>query len=123
MKDSYRFGRFELIPGSRRLLADAVPVSLGSRAFDLLRVLVERSGGLVTKNDLLDQVWPGLVVEENNLAAQVAAIRKVIGRESLATIPGLGYRLAIPVETDGARDLAKPVTPGPLPLEPLIGRD
>src|SRR5688572_18032525 len=123
MTDSYRFGRFELIPDSRQLLADAMPVSLGSRAFDLLRVLVECRGHLVTKSDLLDQVWPGLVVEENNLAAQVAAIRKVIGRGSLATIPGLGYRLAIPVEPDGARDFAKPVVSGPLPLGPLIGRD
>src|SRR3954469_21838467 len=66
-----RFGRFELQPRERRLLVHGQPVSLGARAFDVLLALAERPGRLVTKRDLMDLVWPGLVVQENNLAAQV----------------------------------------------------
>jgi predicted ATPase/DNA-binding winged helix-turn-helix (wHTH) protein len=87
-----RFGRFELRPGERRLLADGHPVALGARAFDLLVALVARAGQLVSKNELLTLVWPGLVVEENNLQVQVSALRKVLGQSAVATIPGRGYR-------------------------------
>ena len=95
---SHRFGRFELQPAERRLLADGQPVALGARAFDLLVVLVERAGQLVAKNDLLTLVWPGLVVEENNLQVQISTLRKVLGQSALTTIPGRGYRFALPVE-------------------------
>ena len=60
--------------------------------------LVERAGRLVTKAELLDQVWPGVVVEENNIAAQVSALRKVLGGDTIATIPGRGYRFTALVE-------------------------
>src|SRR5712691_176847 len=91
---SYRFGTFELQPNERRLLAGGEPVVLGPRAFDLLIALVERPGQLVTKEELLDCVWPKLVVEENNLQVQVSALRKILGQEAIATIPGRGYRFA-----------------------------
>ncbi|HUL65316.1 MAG TPA: winged helix-turn-helix domain-containing protein [Burkholderiaceae bacterium] len=87
-----RFSRFELQTHERRLLMDGSPVTLGGRAFDVLLVLAERAGQLVTKRALIDLVWPGMVVEENNLAAQVSALRKVVGDEVIATIPGRGYR-------------------------------
>ncbi len=58
----------------------AQPVALGARAFDVLRCSRERPGRLVGKRMLMDLVWPGLVVQENNLAAQVSALRKVLGR-------------------------------------------
>ncbi len=93
-----RFGRFELQPGERRLLADGRPVALGARAFDLLVALVERAGELVSKNELLTLVWPGLVVEENNLQVQVSALRKVLGQSAVATIPGRGYRFEFALE-------------------------
>ncbi len=93
-----RFGRFELQPEERRLLADGQPVALGARAFDLLAALVERAGRLVGKNELLTLVWPGLVVEENNLQVQVSTLRKLLGQDALATIPGRGYRFTLPVE-------------------------
>ncbi len=80
------------------MLADGQPVALGVRAFDLLVVLVERAGRLATKNDLLTLVWPGLVVEENNLQVQISTLRKVLGQGALTTIPGRGYRFALPVE-------------------------
>src|SRR5713226_1876017 len=92
---SYRFGTFELQPNERRLLAGGEPVVLGPRAFDLLIALVERPGQLVTKEELLDCVWPNLVVEENNLQVQVSALRKILGQEAIATIPGRGYRFTL----------------------------
>ena len=111
-----RFGSFELRPTDRRLLADGKPVTIGARAFDLLVALVARAGQLVSKNELLTLVWPGLVVEENNLQVQVSTLRKLLGPSALATIPGRGYRFVLPVEradggsgTDGARSPAKPL--------------
>ena len=92
-----RFGRFELRPGERALLADGAPVALGARAFDVLVALTERPGSLVTKDDLLATVWRGVVVEENNLQVQVSTLRKILGQSALATIPGRGYRFNLSV--------------------------
>ena len=100
--DALRFGRFELHPGERRLLADGEPVALGARAFDVLLALAERPGRLVSKRALMERVWPGLVVQENNLAAQVSALRKVVGDSVIATIPGRGYRFAASAESIAA---------------------
>lgn len=105
----YRFGRFELQPCERRLLAGGEPLALGPRAFDVLVVLTERAGQLVTKDELLARVWPRLVVEENNLQAQVSALRRILGQATIETIPGHGYRLTAKVES------AVP-TPSPAPL-------
>jgi TolB-like protein len=87
------FDRFELQPDRRRLLLDGDPVALGSRAFDLLLALAERCDRVVGKAELLDLVWPGLVVEENNLQVQISSLRKLLGPQTIATIPGSGYRL------------------------------
>src|SRR6187551_2324656 len=97
-----RFGRFELQPDERRLLMDGTPAALGGRAFDLLLALAERPGQLVGKHVLMDLVWPGLVVQENNLAAQISALRKVLGEDLIATIPGRGYRFVAPIEAAAA---------------------
>ena len=130
---SLRFGRFELQPHERRLLADGQEAALGARAFDVLLALAQRPGRLVSKRDLMDLVWPDVVVEENNLAAQVSALRKVVGNECIATIPGRGYRFVAPVAAQPAAiDVATlPATPSPaalrtrLPadLPAMIGRD
>ena len=109
-RPSCRFGRFELQPAERRLLEDGRPVALGARAFDLLAMLVERAGQLVAKNDLLTLVWPGLVVEENNLQVQISALRKVLGQSAVATIPGRGYRFELSVERADA--FAAQTSPG-----------
>src|SRR5689334_14912475 len=90
----YRFGDVEVRPVERSLLIAGKPVIVGSRAFDVLIALIERRGELVTKSELLDQVWEGMVVEENNIAAQISALRKVLGPATLVTIPGRGYRFA-----------------------------
>jgi predicted ATPase/DNA-binding winged helix-turn-helix (wHTH) protein len=95
-----RFGpsqRFELQPAERRLLVDGRPAALGRRALDLLIVLVERPDHLLTKNELLDRVWPGLVVEEANLQMQISNLRKLLGGEVIATVPGRGYRFTAEV--------------------------
>lgn len=110
-----RFGRFELQPEERRLLADGQPLAVGARAFDLLAVLIERAGQLVAKNELLERVWPGLVVEENNLQVQVSALRKLLGPNAVATIPGRGYRFELPIErTDIASTAIPKDTSAPL---------
>ncbi len=115
--DSLRFaGRFELQPVERRLLIDGTPANLGSRAFDLLLVLAEQPGALLTKNQLLDRVWPGLVVEEGNLATQISSLRKVLGGDVIATIPGRGYRFTARMEA--ATHIAAPGLVASAPAAP-----
>ena len=101
MSHVYRFDRFELRPAERRLTDRGTPVVVGARAFDVLVWLVEHRNALVTKQELLDAVWPGVVVEENNLSVQISALRKILGPASIATVAGRGYRFAIEVVDAG----------------------
>src|SRR6185437_5060189 len=113
-------GRFELQPQERRLLVDGEPAPLGSRAFDLLLALAEQPGTLLTKNQLIDRVWPGLVVEDNNLAVQISALRKLLGSDVIATIPGRGYRFTAHID-DGkaaATSAGSAASPAPTPSVP-----
>ena len=98
----YRFDRYELRPAERVLLVDGAPVKCGGRAFDMLVALLERNDRVVSKSELMDLVWPNLIVEENNLQAQIVALRKVMGPAAIATVPGRGYRLTLAVETRGS---------------------
>src|SRR4029077_16015608 len=100
----YRFGRFELRTATRELFVDDELTPLGARAFDVLIALIERRDRLVSKDELLDLVWPGLGVEENNLQVQVSALRKILGEGAIATIPGRGYRFTVTLTGDGAPD-------------------
>ena len=84
----YRSGAIVIDPSQRRVQVDGEPARLGARAFDLLLMLLERRDRVVSKRELLDLVWPKLVVEENNLQVHVAALRKALGPEAIATIPG-----------------------------------
>ncbi|MGH8249255.1 MAG: ATP-binding protein [Steroidobacteraceae bacterium] len=99
--DRIRVGGFELFPAERRLCAAGKPVEIGARAFDLLLVLVENAGRLVTKATLIERVWPKLVVDENNLPAQVASLRRVLGAGAIQTVPRFGYRLDLEVSRPG----------------------
>jgi predicted ATPase/DNA-binding winged helix-turn-helix (wHTH) protein len=105
-----RFGHFELQARQRRLLRDGEPVALGARAFDVLLALVERGDRIVTKTELLDLVWPDLVVEENNLQVQISTLRKLLGAQVIATIPGRGYRFTALLADDdnGGLSLKQP---------------
>ena len=133
---SFRFGRVEVLPVQRQLRIDGIPTAVGARALDLLLALIERRERVVSKNELLDLAWPGLVVEEGNLKVQVSALRKLIGTQAIATIPARGYRFAQPLDEDvqprsiGAEPGADKVRAALPPLEPLqdsslavIGRD
>lgn len=104
MPASYRFGSqwlFELQSTNRKLLRAGVPIPLGSRAFDVLLSLVEAGGELVTKEQLLQRAWPGLVVEEANIYVTVSQLRKLLGADAVSTVGGIGYRMALPVQTAG----------------------
>ena len=68
---------------------------LGARAFDLLLALASRRDRVVSKAELLDLAWPGLVVEENNLSVQISTLRKALGNDSIATVTGRGYRFTL----------------------------
>ncbi len=122
--ERYRFGPFELQPDKRRLLKDGGTISLRPRAFDLLAALVDRAGHLVTKDELLDQVWPKMVVEEAALHVQVSALRKVLGADAITTVSGRGYQFTLPVTTgDGQADRAsKPKHNLPYQLTSFVGR-
>jgi non-specific serine/threonine protein kinase len=93
-------GRFELRPAEYRLLVDGQPAALGGRALDLLMALAARPSQLQTKSELLDIVWPGLVVEENNLRVQINALRRLLGEDAIATVPGRGYRLSVTLQAE-----------------------
>jgi len=124
---AFRFGRFELQPARRRLTADGRPIALGSRAIELLQALIERRGRTVAKDELLDLVWPDVVVEESNLHVHVSALRKALGAGVIATVPGRGYRFVARIDDDpapAAPDLGAPAERAiPQPASPLIGRD
>jgi DNA-binding winged helix-turn-helix (wHTH) protein len=105
--ERYGFGPFELQPDNRRLLKDGAAISLRPRAFDLLLALVERAGHLVTKDELLDQVWPKVVVEEAALHVQVSALRKVLGADAITTVSGQGYQFTQPVTKVTAKRIAR----------------
>ncbi len=97
MPDDQHCDAIEIRPAERQVLVDGNPAPLGARAFDLLMALYERRERVVGKTELLDLVWPGLVVEENNLQVQVSSLRKALGPSAIATIPGRGYRFTLPL--------------------------
>lgn len=125
----YIFGNVEVRPSQRQVLLDKRPVPLGSRAFDVLTVLLENKHRLVTKEELLDKVWPGEAVIEHNLVVQVSALRGLLGRDSIVTVPGRGYHFVAGQPAGGGpsappalqRDTALATNLPPV-FEPLVGR-
>jgi DNA-binding winged helix-turn-helix (wHTH) protein len=101
------FGNFRFYPEQRLLLSGDIPVSLGSRAREILVLLAERAGEVVEKGDLMARVWPDVFVEEGTLRVHIAALRKALGdgRDGLRyieNVTGRGYRLIAPVRRLGA---------------------
>jgi pimeloyl-ACP methyl ester carboxylesterase/DNA-binding winged helix-turn-helix (wHTH) protein len=101
---AYHFGPFRLDVRERRLSCGEAVIPLRLKVFDTLLVLVENAGRLVTKQELLDTVWPETAVEENNLNHNVSVLRKALGERAtgqryIETVPRVGYRFAAPVET------------------------
>ena len=100
---SYEFGPFRLDPAQQQLFENDKPVSLTPKAFDTLRLLVENHGRLVSKEELLQEVWPDAFVEESTLAQNVFRLRKLLGDGNgqpiyIETIPKRGYRFVAPVQ-------------------------
>jgi predicted ATPase/DNA-binding winged helix-turn-helix (wHTH) protein len=133
------FGRFRIVPHRREVLAEGRPLELGGRAFDVLMALIEASGAVVSTDALMNRVWPDRIVEENNLHAQISALRRAFGadRDLIRTIAGRGYQFTGEIRTIAARPNAqaaavpplpaftpsRPPTNLPEPVSELIGRD
>src|SRR5215469_11616704 len=118
------FGRFRFDPVRRELCRDSSPVRLGSRALDILRVLASAEGAVVSKDELMARVWPGVVVEENNLHFQISSLRKALdadgkGESWIVTVPGRGYRMLRSHQPPAAADPA-PGQSLPVPDKPSI---
>lgn len=124
-QEMLEFGPFRLDPAHRTLWRDGESVPLSSRAFDILLLLAENRGRVVGKDEILSTVWRGMIVEENNLAVQISALRRALagGLETpvILTVPGQGYRFvadigrrALPPEPAAAPQ-AKPVPAEPAP--------
>ncbi|QCP53648.1 AAA family ATPase [Trinickia violacea] len=116
----------------RDIRAQGEPLRIGARAFDILEVLHRAHGAIVSKDDIMDAVWPGLIVEENRLQVHIATLRKMLGasRDLIKTVPGRGYALvAAPLISPLSTRLAPEASEAPLPADrprshsaPLIGR-
>jgi predicted ATPase len=111
MQQSLRYSHFEVRPAQRLLLVEGRPVDIGSRAFDVLLLLLQRQGQLVSKLDLLNGVWQGRAVEEANLTVQISTLRKLLGPASITTVSGRGYCLG----SLGARPDGPAPQPTPIP--------
>jgi predicted ATPase/DNA-binding winged helix-turn-helix (wHTH) protein len=132
------FGRFQVLPDRREVLADGRPIKLGGRTFDVLIALIDGRGAVVSKDALMARVWPDRIIEENSLAAQIAALRAAFGaeRELIRTVSGRGYQFtgeihilsATPDKSVAGAARAEhasvlPPTNVPEPVSELIGRD
>ncbi|HVT30786.1 MAG TPA: winged helix-turn-helix domain-containing protein [Lacipirellulaceae bacterium] len=135
-RNEVRFSRFRLDLSLRQLVRDEIPVPLGSRALDILCVLASAKGEMVSKEELMTRVWPGVVVEENTIQVHVSALRKALDGGKgcpthLVTVPGRGYRLvglelsdsASANGADSSLDSARPDKPSiaVLPFQNMSG--
>jgi DNA-binding winged helix-turn-helix (wHTH) protein/TolB-like protein/Flp pilus assembly protein TadD len=115
LRRAYEFGSFHLDPDERRLLNAGRAVPLTPKAFQTLVLLVERSGQLVAKDELIREVWPGIFVEEGGLTRNISVLRKALGDDQteqrfIETVPKLGYRFVSPVRSVDA-DVSASLTP------------
>lgn len=108
MAKRFRFADFVLDGSKRLLFRHGEPIPLNSKTFDLLAALLERHGEVLSKNELLEKVWPGQFVEEGNLTVQVSTLRKIFGERKdehrfIVTVPGRGYSFVADLtdETNG----------------------
>lgn len=123
--NSLNFGNFVIIPGERQILIGGKPAKIGARAFQLLTSLVERRGHVVSKDELLELVWPKAVVEENTLQVHISTLRRMLGPQVITTVPGRGYSFTLEL-TPGADASSPRRTPRhnlPSQLTSFIGHD
>ena len=130
--DMIRIGQLQVFLDQREMREHGQAVRVGSRAFDILELLIRAEGALVSKEEMMRSVWPHTIVEENNLQVHIAALRKALGpdRDLIVTVPGLGYRLVTNRDLGLARDFpavpvdeARGANPPTVPVNAaLIGR-
>jgi DNA-binding winged helix-turn-helix (wHTH) protein len=104
---AFSFGPFRVIPYARLLERGGSPVVVGSRAFDLLCLLISRPGEVVSKDELMAKAWPNVTVEDSNLRFHICRLRRVLGdrqpdRQYVVNIPGRGYCFAASVDRDAS---------------------
>jgi DNA-binding winged helix-turn-helix (wHTH) protein/Tfp pilus assembly protein PilF/TolB-like protein len=120
---TYEFGPFRLVPERRLLTYERRPADMSPKAFELLVILVEGAGHVISKNDLMKRLWPDTFVEENNLAQAVSNLRQALADDSdspqyVKTIPRRGYIFIHPVHEVSEGNLAGPreVIPAATPI-------
>jgi predicted ATPase/DNA-binding winged helix-turn-helix (wHTH) protein len=133
--DGLSFGPFHLVASERLLTRGGVPVELGSRALDILIVLISAPNEVVSKKDLMSRVWPDVIVEEGSLRFHMASLRKALGdgkdgARYITTIPGRGYCFVAPISRPGSLRDDTPVAASnfrhanlPNRLSRMVGRD
>lgn len=122
IRQIYRFGDFRLDTTNRLLLRQTETVPVPPKVFDLLLILVERSGLVVEKDELMKLLWPDTVVEENNLTVSMSALRKALGDgkdgiKFIETIPRRGYRFVASIEEEA------PTAPKPVAVLPITNSE
>jgi predicted ATPase/DNA-binding winged helix-turn-helix (wHTH) protein len=136
MPEDVVFGPFQLIESERLLLREGQPVGIGSRALDILVVLVRKAGEVVTRRELMEQVWADVTVEESSLRVHVAALRKALGdgqdgARYVTNVQGRGYCFVAPIQRTGrtapeARSVPAQTAPCanlPPRLSRMVGRE
>jgi len=131
---TFRFGPFRLVPSRQLLLLDGRPVKLGGRAFELLQLLVQRRGELVSKNELMAAAWPGTFLHDSNLKVNMWSLRRSLGDTQIepayiATVARRGYKFIADVqasigEIEDDPELADPLRQSNPPLlRGIVGRE
>jgi DNA-binding winged helix-turn-helix (wHTH) protein/tetratricopeptide (TPR) repeat protein len=116
----FQFGEFRIDPQDRTLRREDTPVVLHRRAFDVLLYLVQNPGRVVTKDELLKNVWPDAFVDENNLTQSISVLRRALDERNglnsyITTLPGRGYQFVVPVKVMGKENGSE--------LEPALAKD
>lgn len=109
--EEFHFSDFVMHRRTRRLTCASKDMQIGSRALDLLELLVIHSDRIVSRDEIMATVWPGTVVGENNLNVQVANLRRLLGADAIVTVPGRGLRFALDVTPEGPQPLELPERP------------
>jgi DNA-binding winged helix-turn-helix (wHTH) protein len=131
-KQTVRFGPFQFAPNQRLLLESGKEVRIGNRALDILIVLIEQAGKVVTKEELIAYAWPNTIVEEINLRVHIAALRRALGdgqtgSRYIVNIVGRGYSFVAPLIPQDAQSIATPKFSHkhdlPASLTRMVGRE
>lgn len=121
-----QFGPFTFDPGSHQLIRNGVPAHLAPKPCEILLLLAQNAGRVLTKEEIFRDVWPGVAVEEGNLTQQISLLRKTLGttpdgNQYIETVPKAGYRFLVPVKPVPAMRASIPVRRGAWLLLAIAG--